>query len=674
MNDRKTSRGRAVLAAVAVTAIVALLRVAIAPWVFGRITMLPFLASVLVAASLGGFWPGVLATVLGVLAGTYLFILPAGTLVPSDTTQWFGIVLYFIFGIAISATFEGLLRARGRAEEVGKAGRANEARLTTEADALSRLNEASSRLWRIRDLNAGLDEMLAASIRLLGADMGSLQLLDPGRRVLRVVAHRGFQKDFLDRFREVPIKDGSPWERVLRSRALALIEDADADADADALFTPLRPTARAAGYRAILSTPLIGRDGEPLGMLSTHWRSVHRPSEADLRLLDLFARQAVDFIERCELDRALREIDRRKDEFLAVMAHELRNPLAPIRNAAHFLGVLELSDPDAQRPLEMIERQVAHMTRLIDDLLDASRMTTGALQLRLRQVELNEVVHAALDASRAEIDSRAHEVRVRLPSPCVHLRADRDRLIQVLGNLIMNAAKYTDRHGAIDIDAQVAGNVLEIAVRDNGRGIARDQLANVFKLFVRVDRSLEGQPGLGIGLTLARQLVELHGGTIEASSDGLDRGSTFLVKLPVVSTANAAPTAPRPGRSATPRRVLLVDDSHDAAESLALVLETAGHETRVAFDGEAGLRAAAEFQPEVAILDIGMPKVNGYDLARRLRQQPWGKSIYLVALTGWGQEADQQRARDAGFDTHLVKPAALETIDRLLQGARDAVS
>jgi len=319
----------------------------------------------------------------------------------------------------------------------------------------------------------------------------------------------------------------------------------------------------------------------------------------------------------------------------------------------------------------MIERQVAHMTRLIDDLLDVSRMATGVLQLRFQQVDVNEVVHAAREACRAEIDAHAQVIRVGLPDPPVRMRADRDRLLQVFVNLISNAAKYTGREGSIDVDVRVAGESLEIAVRDNGRGIPPEQLGKVFDLFVQVDRTLDGQGGLGIGLTLSRQLVELHGGTIEARSEGVGRGSTFLVTLPIVSGGCAPKPAGQPAQTVEPRRVLLVDDSRDAAESLALLIETSGHATRIAFDGEAALAAAAEFLPEIAILDIGMPGLNGYDLARRLRSQAWGKSIYLVALTGWGQDSDQARAREAGFDAHLVKPAPFESIARVIERPRN---
>jgi PAS domain S-box-containing protein len=376
-----------------------------------------------------------------------------------------------------------------------------------------------------------------------------------------------------------------------------------------------------------------------------------------------------DVTERKQSEAALLEADRRKDEFLAVLAHELRNPLTPVRNAAHVLKREEWDDPRVRQAVDMIERQVTHMARLIEDLLEVSRIATGALTLRLDEVNFNEVIRGALDACRGEIEARGHALRVHLPAMPVRVRADRDRMIQVLCNLISNAAKYTPTpDGVIDIRAEVGGDRLEIAVRDNGRGIPAAKLSEIFELFVQVDRSLERQGGLGIGLTLARQLVELHGGSIEARSDGENRGSTFLVRLPVVAS-EMRKAAARPGpleRSTEPRRVLVVDDSEDAALSLGLILQTAGHATRVALDGASALEAAREFRPELAFLDIGMPRMNGYELARKIRGEAWGKSIRLVAVTGWGQERDRQQAKEAGFDAHLVKPADPLLVTRLV--------
>jgi signal transduction histidine kinase len=371
---------------------------------------------------------------------------------------------------------------------------------------------------------------------------------------------------------------------------------------------------------------------------------------------------------RARAEASLHEADRRKDEFLAILAHELRNPLGPVRNAAHYLRLRNLPDPDVQRSVEMIERQVGQMARLIDDLLDVSRITRGVLELRLERLEFGEVAEAAVEACRTEIESRGQSIRVRLPDERVVLRADRVRLVQVLCNLIGNAAKYTPSGGRIEFAAERQGDRIEVSVQDDGIGIPPDKLSEIFELFAQVDRSLERQGGLGIGLTLARQLVGLHGGTIEARSEGPGHGSTFIVRLPISVAPASAAMRTEIAPSGEPRRILVADDNSDSAESLALVLRSAGHVVRLAADGPTALQMAGEFRPEVALLDIGMPHMNGYEVARRIRGESWGRAIRLVAVTGWGQEADRRRGEEAGFDEHFVKPVPLDHLHRLLRG------
>ena len=368
---------------------------------------------------------------------------------------------------------------------------------------------------------------------------------------------------------------------------------------------------------------------------------------------------------------ALEEAGRRKDEFLAILAHELRNPLGPVRNAAHFLKERNLPDPELRRPVEMIERQVAHMTRLIDDLLDVSRITRGMVELRLERLLFNEVIEAAVDASRDEIEGRGHTLRVAGPERPVTLLADRQRLVQVFCNLIGNAAKYTSPGGSIELLAGAVEDVLEVRVQDSGVGIPADKLTEIFELFAQVDRSLERDGGLGIGLTLARQLIGMHRGTIEARSDGPGHGSVFLVRLPIASPVKSVPAMAARGARALPsrsRRVLVADDNRDAADSMALLIGAAGHEVRVAYDGLEAVSVAEAFQPDIVFLDIGMPKRNGYDVARSLREAR-GSSIRIVALTGWGQESDRRRSGEAGFDTHLVKPVPPEVFAQILRDA-----
>ncbi|HEX5032730.1 MAG TPA: ATP-binding protein [Candidatus Eisenbacteria bacterium] len=361
----------------------------------------------------------------------------------------------------------------------------------------------------------------------------------------------------------------------------------------------------------------------------------------------------------------LRESDRRKDIFLAVLAHELRNPLAPIRNAASYLRRIQHGSPELKRPVEIIERQVSIMARLVDDLMDVSRISRGTLALRMGRVDLAEVVEAAVDGCRDDVSARGHVLTVILPERPLPIRGDRDRLVQILGNLVSNASKYTPDGGRIDVELKTGPGVIEATVRDNGRGIPRPKLREIFELFAQMDRTFDKEEGLGIGLSLAKQLVELHGGVIEARSEGAGRGSEFYVRLPRVAVEDA-PRARATTPSGSPRRILVADDNEDSAESLKLFLEAHGHKVQVAYDGESALAAADRFRPDVAFIDIGMPKRSGYEVAEELRLRPWSESLRLIAVTGWGQESDRRRAQEVGFDAHLVKPATPEALLGLL--------
>jgi CheY-like chemotaxis protein len=404
-------------------------------------------------------------------------------------------------------------------------------------------------------------------------------------------------------------------------------------------------------------------------VISTHWQRPHQPSERDLRLLDILSRQAADLIERKQAAEALRDADRRKDEFLAVLAHELRNPLAPIRNAIEVLQMTEPHAPELQWASGIIDRQMDHLTRLVDDLLDVSRITRDRLELRKERVELAEVVRAAIETSRPGIVARGHELSVTQLSESVIVEADPTRLAQVFGNLLNNAAKFSEPNSRIVISVERQDGDVLVRVRDWGNGIDEIMLPKIFELFSQLQPSLErDRGGLGIGLALVKRLVEMHGGSVHASSEGVGKGSEFVVRLPVV----AAPDELRrlrlePAKQSRARlRVLVVDDYQDGAVSMCRLLELFGHETRMADDGLAGLEAAKDFRPDVALLDIGMPKINGYELARRLRAEPWGKSIVLIAVTGWGQEQARQRTADAGFDHHLIKPVTPDHLTQLL--------
>jgi CheY-like chemotaxis protein len=364
----------------------------------------------------------------------------------------------------------------------------------------------------------------------------------------------------------------------------------------------------------------------------------------------------------------LSEAARRKDEFLAMLAHELRNPLAPLSNAVQVLRRAGNDGAALQAASGMLERQVRQMTRLVDDLLDVSRVTQGRIELRRERVELARVIEQAVEACRALYDSMSHELTLSTPAQPVYLDADPTRLAQVVGNLLNNAAKFTDKGGHVWLAVERQGPQAVIRVRDNGIGIAPEQRPRLFDMFVQVDTSLErSRDGLGIGLTLVKTLVEMHGGTVEAHSDGLGLGSEFVVRLPVVEEAALPPSKAVAAPAAAPRRrILIVDDNQDSADSMALLLQNAGHETHTAHDGLEAVAAAERLLPHVVLLDIGLPALNGYEVCRRLRQLPGGKDMMVVAVTGWGQDGDRRRSREAGFDTHIVKPVDPDALTRLL--------
>jgi PAS domain S-box-containing protein len=378
-----------------------------------------------------------------------------------------------------------------------------------------------------------------------------------------------------------------------------------------------------------------------------------------------------DITERKTAQEVLKEADRRKDEFLAILAHELRNPLAPIRNAVHVLRMKDLPEPKLYSARDVIDRQVQQMVRLIDELLDISRITRGKMQLRKERIDLASAIHSAVEAARPVIDMQGHELNVALPSDMIHLDGDPIRLAQIFSNLLNNAAKYTEKGGHIWLTVERQGGEAVVSVRDTGIGIAADHLPRLFEMFSQVAPALDrSHGGLGIGLALVRGLVELHGGSVVADSAGPHRGSEFTVRLPILETKVQARQDPseddKTSCSGPKCRILVADDLRDSADSLAIMLRLAGHDIQTAYDGLEAVQAAATFQPDVILLDVGMPKMNGYEAARHIRQQMWGKRMLLVAVTGWGQEEDKRRAFEAGFDYHLTKPVEASVLEKLL--------
>ena len=408
--------------------------------------------------------------------------------------------------------------------------------------------------------------------------------------------------------------------------------------------------------------PLRGKDGEYRWFLSRAL-PVH---DASGRIVRWFGTNT-DITERRRAEEALREADRRKDEFIALLAHELRNPLAPLR---HGLEIQRLAGTDLtalEQARTMMERQVNHMVRLVDDLLDVSRISSGKLVLRKSRIDVRDAVRNALEAVEPTMRESRHDVRLCLPDEPLCVEADSVRLTQVFSNLLNNAARYTPSHGCISVSAAREGDVVVVSVSDNGIGISPEMLQQVFDPFTQIRPAGESaQGGLGLGLPLARSLVSMHGGSIAATSEGLGRGAKFDVRLPLDS-ARVSAAEPAPAREgATGARVLVVDDNVDAAQSLAMLLELMGYDAQAVYSGRAALEAAAEFDPVAVILDIGMPGMNGYEVARRLRESTDSENVALIALSGFAQDDDRSRSMRTGFDAHLVKPVEPETLEALL--------
>jgi CheY-like chemotaxis protein len=384
--------------------------------------------------------------------------------------------------------------------------------------------------------------------------------------------------------------------------------------------------------------------------------------------LDVSA-QKLDEERLAVLNNQLREHDRRKDEFIATLSHELRNPLAPIRSAAKVIASPQAAPAQLRQAQLIVERQIGHMALLLDDLLDIARITQGKLQLKKETLALVPVVDAAVEAVRPTLDGKNQQLDVSLPSEPILLDADHLRLSQVISNLLMNAVKYSDPGGRIELTGTVSGDMLVLSIKDDGVGIAPESIAGIFEMFSQVDSAaVRSEGGLGIGLALVKGIVKLHGGSVEAHSAGLGHGSEFIVRLPMSASPQAASQAAMDTgtANATRRRILVADDNRDAAESLAMLLEMAGHEVRVAHLGRAALSLAQVFRPDTALLDIGMPDMSGYEVAESLRREPWAANIRLIALTGWGQDSDRRRALEAGFDHHLIKPVDPDKLAALI--------
>ncbi len=458
--------------------------------------------------------------------------------------------------------------------------------------------------------------------------------------------------------------------------------------DSNVSATPTAPISRA--FREYRDGQPLPSHELPMQMAASHGIEVHGAelsivfddghvrhlygNATPLRGGDGLVRGAVaafmDITELKTAEQALKETDRRKDEFLATLAHELRNPLAPIRNS---LEVMKRANFDAdliEQSCSTMERQMGQMVRLVDDLLDVSRISSNKLELRKDRVELASILHHAIETCRPTADVANQELIVSIPPEPLYLNADSVRLAQVFGNLLNNACKYTEQGGRIWLTAERQGSDVVVRIKDTGVGIPPDMLAIVFEMFTQIDHTLErSQGGLGIGLTLVKRLVEMHDGTVTTHSEGQGHGSEFVVRLPILIEVPKAPQFPSPdgdNPSQMPRRILVVDDNRDAAKTMAILLRLTGNDVEMAHDGMEAVERAETYQPDLILLDIGLPKLNGYAVCRAIREQSWGKEIVMFALTGWGQEEDRRKSKEAGFDGHLVKPVEYAALVKVL--------
>jgi len=536
------------------------------------------------------------------------------------------------------------------------------------------LAKASSTLATLIDGQSTLNQLATLAVPTF-ADWCTIDLLDDNGALNRLAvvhvdpAKVELAQELQRRYPPDPAESQGVWQ-ILRSGEPELVSEITDQLLSERITDQeLLRILQGLGLRSYVGVPLRAK-GQNLGVLTfISAESGRRYGASDLALAQDLADRAAIAIDNARLYEELREADLKKNEFLAMLAHELRNPLAPLRTALEIMRLVA-SDPEAlQQTQAMMERQVRQLVRLVDDLLDISRISRGKLELQKDRVELAPVIVTAVETSRPLIKGGEHELTVEIPDAPIYLNGDATRLAQVFANLLNNAAKFTPSRGRISLTVALQESEVAICVRDNGKGIPAEMLDRVFEMFTQVDRSLEGtQGGLGIGLTLVRRLVYMHGGSVSVESAGPGQGSEFTIRLPILlaseeQDSNSDGVAPAATHQ---RRILVVDDNRDAATSMARMLELLGHQTCLAFDGPEAVEAADKFRPEVVLLDIGLPKLNGYDVARKIREQPWGREIVLIALTGWGQEEDQRRSHEAGFDFHLTKPVSIEKIGQLL--------
>jgi PAS domain S-box-containing protein len=614
----------ALVVALVATLATGLLRWSLDPWVGDRIPFATFFIAVVFAVRFGGLWSALLTMLLAV-GWALLFWFPAGL---QATETLVSCSVFLLSSLAIVALGRRMhfaeAMAQGRSEEL--------------QDTVHGLRASQGRLQLATEISgAGVFEWDIARDRFTGENPEAYRIFGrtPGDEKLSMATfiERHLHPDEVTRVQAQLRQAMHPGERF------------------HAVFRIRRGPEE---WRWVeIAGLFLFEGGEP-----THLIGVIADISERKELEDSLRKMASD----------LSEADNRKDEFLATLAHELRNPLAPIRNGVELLKRLETGNPQAMDVVAVMERQMRHMVRLVDDLIDVSRITRNKLELRRQHVELGQLLRTAIEASQPLVEAKRHHVDLALPPTPVYLEADATRLVQVFTNLINNSVKYTEPGGHIRVVAERHGGEVLVVVRDDGSGIPPQMLPRVFEMFTQLDRTLErSQGGLGIGLSMVKRLVEMHGGSITLHSEGVGCGTCVEVRLPAVLSPAPPPWTAAQGatRPAPARRIVVADDNRDAADSLATVLSMMGHAVKVAYDGVEAVEAVQAFDPDVVMLDIGMPRMDGHEACRRIRELPDPAGRVLIAVTGWGQDEDRLRSQEAGFDLHLTKPldpAAIESV------------
>jgi K+-sensing histidine kinase KdpD len=653
-----------VVAAVAVAA-ATLLQWLVDPLIGDALIFSTYFAAVVFAVAYGGFWPGVVATFVSVAAAVFFFIPPrySFNIETRDLGAWLAIVTFIVVGITVSAINEALQRSRRAAHSAA-------GQLAVAVDHAQFLSEASKSVAALVDVESSMQRLAQLSVPRF-ADWCVLYLVNEQSEILPIArSHVDAQKSSL--LAELVSKYPPSWNmqtissRVLRSGAAefipeiskSYIDSVTQDARHGELIRMLAP-------RSAIVVPLESR-GRTIGMIQLV-REGARPAFTDdeFEVAQELARRAATAIDNSRLYDDLRAADRQKDDFLAMLAHELRNPLAAIDYATQLSS---LSPEQAANATEIIHRQVRHLARLIDDLLDVSRITRDKVELKKEPIDAASIINRAAGPARPIIEKHKHQFHIDVTNEDMPLFVDPTRVEQVIVNLLTNAAKYTPEQGQIALSAYPENEEVVIKVRDSGVGIPQEMLPRVFELFTQVNPEIDRtKGGLGIGLTVARRLTEKHGGTVSATSDGLGKGTEFSVRLPLSKDRAGTDVGSRQAAQPPPGlRVLVVEDNVDAALAMSQLLSQAGCDTEIAHDGPAALEAADGFCPQVVLLDIGLPGLDGYEVARRLRADSRHVGSRLIAISGYGQAQDQQRSRSAGFDHHLVKPVDYRALIALL--------